>query len=53
VASRLRSGGLGVNAHGLDAASPLAGMRDSGIGCERGIEAIGDYVSPKGILVPK
>jgi aldehyde dehydrogenase (NAD+) len=53
VASRLRSGSLGVNAHGLDAAAPLAGMRDSGIGCERGIEAIDDYVSPKGILVPK
>ncbi|ODU06881.1 MAG: aldehyde dehydrogenase [Pseudonocardia sp. SCN 72-86] len=52
VASRLRSGSLGVNAHGLDAAAPLAGMRDSGIGCERGIEAIDDYVSPKGILVP-
>lgn len=53
VASRLRAGGLGVNSHRLDCASPIAGLRESGIGVERGIEAVGDYVDTKGILVPR
>lgn len=52
IASRLRAGGLGVNNHRLDCASPIAGLRESGIGVERGTEAIGDYVETKGILVP-
>lgn len=53
VASRLRAGGLGVNNHRLDCASPIAGLRESGIGVERGVEAIDDYVETKGILVPR
>lgn len=53
VASRLRAGGLGVNNHRLDCASPIAGFRESGIGVERGIEAIDEYVETKGILVPR
>lgn len=51
--SRLRSGCLGVNAHGLDAAAPLAGRKNSGLGCERGLEAIADYTSPRSIFVPR
>lgn len=53
VASRLRAGGLGVNNHRLDCASPIAGLRESGIGVERGVEAIDEYVETKGILVPR
>lgn len=51
--SRLQSGCLGVNTHGLDAAAPLAGRKNSGIGCERGLEAVYDYTSPRAIFVAK
>jgi betaine-aldehyde dehydrogenase len=51
--SRLRSGCLGVNSHGLDAAAPLAGRKNSGLGCERGPEALYDYVSPRAVLVAR
>ncbi len=53
VASQVRAGSMGVNAYNLDAAAPLAGFRDSGIGVERGIEAMYEYLIPKGILVRK
>jgi len=52
VARQVRAGSVGVNAHSLDSASPLAGRRDSGLGCERGPEAIGDYLAAKGMLTP-
>jgi len=53
VAKEIRSGALGVNTFTLDPASPLGGFRDSGIGCERGVEAFRDFLQPKGILVPQ
>jgi acyl-CoA reductase-like NAD-dependent aldehyde dehydrogenase len=53
VAREIRSGALGVNGFTLDSAGPLAGFRNSGIGCERGIEAFRDFLQPKGILVPR
>ena len=52
MAGALRSGALGVNNHGFDPATPLAGRKNSGIGCERGLEAVYDYVTPRAILVP-
>jgi len=52
MASALRSGCLGVNLHGLDPAAPLAGRKNSGVGCERGLEAVYDYVTPKAVFVP-
>lgn len=53
VASQVRAGSMGVNAYNLDAAAPLCGFRDSGLGVERGIEAMYEYLLPKGILVRK
>lgn len=53
VAKEIRSGALGVNGFTLDSAGPLGGFRNSGIGCERGIEAFYDFLQPKGILVPR
>ncbi|ADP80857.1 aldehyde dehydrogenase family protein [Pseudofrankia inefficax] len=53
VAKEVRSGALGINGFTLDPAGPLGGFRDSGIGCERGVEAFRDFLQPKGILVPR
>jgi betaine-aldehyde dehydrogenase len=53
VAKEIRSGALGINTFTLDPAGPLGGFRDSGIGCERGVEAFRDFLQPKGILVPR
>lgn len=52
MAGAMRSGALGVNNHGLDPATPLAGRKDSGLGVERGLEAVYDYVTPRAIFVP-
>lgn len=52
MAGAMRSGALGVNLHGLDPATPLAGRKNSGIGVERGLEAVYEYVTPRAIFVP-
>jgi betaine-aldehyde dehydrogenase len=52
VATRLRAGGLGINSHGLDSAAPIGGFKQSGIGRERGVEAIHGFVETKSIILP-
>lgn len=53
VAFRLRAGGLGVNSHTLDCAAPFGGFKDSGIGRERGPEALGPFMNVKSVITPR
>ncbi len=52
VASRIRAGGLGINAHGLDSAAPIGGYKASGIGRERGVEGVHGFTEVKSIILP-
>jgi aldehyde dehydrogenase (NAD+) len=52
VAERLRAGALGVNSHTLDPAAPFGGFKQSGIGRERGIEAVYAFTESKSIVLP-
>jgi aldehyde dehydrogenase (NAD+) len=52
IAKQIRSGSLGINAHGLDSAAPFGGYKASGIGRERGIEGVHTFVETKSVIQP-
>jgi aldehyde dehydrogenase (NAD+) len=51
VARQIRAGSMGVNFYSLDCAAPFGGFKNSGIGRERGPEALASYLETKSILV--
>jgi betaine-aldehyde dehydrogenase len=53
VASKIKSGALGVNSHTLDMAAPFGGCKQSGIGRECGPEGLDAYIEMRSMTVPK
>ncbi|MCD2119392.1 MULTISPECIES: aldehyde dehydrogenase [Rhodococcus] len=51
VASRIRSGTVGVNYYSLDTGSPFGGVKNSGVGREFGPESLDFYLEYKSIYV--
>lgn len=49
IASRIRSGTVGVNSIGIDPAFPFGGFKDSGIGRQFGTEGLHEYLETKTI----
>src|SRR5690606_41655680 len=53
VASRLEAGTVWVNRHiGVDANVPFGGAKQSGIGCEYGIEGLRQYMQGTAAFIP-
>jgi acyl-CoA reductase-like NAD-dependent aldehyde dehydrogenase len=49
IARRVRTGTIGVNYYAIDPHAPFGGMKDSGLGRERGPEALDAYLEYKSI----
>ncbi len=49
VARRIRSGNVAVNQHRIDLGGPFAGVKQSGLGREYGLEGIDAYVEVQAI----
>jgi betaine-aldehyde dehydrogenase len=53
LARKLQAGSLGVNNHTLDSAAPFGGIKESGMGRERGQEGMDPYLVVKTMIAPK
>ncbi|GAA1460414.1 aldehyde dehydrogenase [Williamsia maris] len=52
IASKIRTGTLGINWYAIDPSSPFGGYKNSGIGRENGKEGLESYLEHKSIILP-
>src|SRR5690606_22876880 len=53
IANRLEAGTVWVNRHvGVDANVPFGGAKQSGLGCEYGVEGLRQYMQGRAVFLP-